>query len=116
MRMSLHIEWQYLQGTVPRFGSLMGPIEYAIRDAFLPAIFVGEDVSANLRNIIEYSVKQGGLGIPDPQMSSERAYNNSNEDSYLEADTRRAGVEELAMILPPWSTERKRVGSRYIWF
>ena len=35
---------------------------------------------------------------------------------YLEAGTRRAGVEELTMILPPWSIERERVGSLLMWF
>ena len=35
---------------------------------------------------------------------------------YLEAGTRRAGVEELNMILPPWSIERERVGSLLMWF
>ena len=37
-------------------------------------------------------------------------------DNYLEAGTRRAGVEELTMILPPWSIERERVGSLLMWF
>ena len=36
--------------------------------------------------------------------------------NYLEAVTRRAGVEELTMILPPWSIERERVGSLLMWF
>ena len=35
---------------------------------------------------------------------------------YLEASTRREGAEELAVILPPWSTGRERVGSRRMWF
>ena len=35
---------------------------------------------------------------------------------YLEAGTRRSGVEELTMILPPWSIERERVGSLLMWF
>ena len=35
---------------------------------------------------------------------------------YLEAGTRRAGLEELTMILPPWSIERERVGSLLMWF
>ena len=38
------------------------------------------------------------------------------EEVYLEAGTRRAGVEELTMILPPWSIERERVGSLLMWF
>ena len=33
---------------------------------------------------------------------------------YLEAGTRRSGVEELAMILPTWSIERERVGSKWL--
>ena len=37
-------------------------------------------------------------------------------DDYLEAGTRRAGVEELTMILPPWIIERERVGSLLMWF
>ena len=37
-------------------------------------------------------------------------------DIYLEAGTRRTGVEELAMILPPWSIKRGRVGSLLMWF
>ena len=35
---------------------------------------------------------------------------------YLEAGTRRAGVEELAMILTPWSNKRERVGSQWMRF
>ena len=41
---------------------------------------------------------------------------NSYFEYYLEAGTRRAGVEELTMILPPWSIERERVGSLLMWF
>ena len=37
--MSLQLEWQYLQMTVPGFGSLMGPIEDDLREALLTAIF-----------------------------------------------------------------------------
>ena len=47
--MSLQIEWQYLQSTVPVVSSLMGPIEDALREAFLPALFGGEEVSTDIR-------------------------------------------------------------------
>ena len=43
-------------------------------------------------------------------------HNNYCGHVYLEAGTRRAGVEELAMILPPWSIKRERIGSRWMWF
>ena len=75
--MSLQIKWQYLQRTVPGVGSLMGPIEDSLIEAFLPALFGGEEVSANLREILGHSVKHRGLGIPYPRLLTECAYNNS---------------------------------------
>ena len=47
--MSLQIEWQYLQRTVPGVGTMMGPIEDTLREDFFPALFGGEEVSADLR-------------------------------------------------------------------
>ena len=40
--MLLQSEWQYLQRTVPRVDTLMGPIEEALRDKFFPSLFGGE--------------------------------------------------------------------------
>ena len=39
--MSLKLEWQQLQRTVPGVGNMMGPIEYDLIGAFLPAISFG---------------------------------------------------------------------------
>ena len=39
--MSLQSEWQYLQRTVPRVGTLMGPIEEALREKFFLLLFGG---------------------------------------------------------------------------
>ena len=44
----------------------MGPIEEALRDKFFPALFRGEEITANFRKILSHSVKHGGLDIPDP--------------------------------------------------
>ena len=57
------------------------PVDYALIEAFLPAMFGGEEVSADLREILGHSVKTGGLGIPDPRMLAERAHNTSKADS-----------------------------------
>ena len=46
--MSLQLEWQYLQRTVTRVSTLMGPIEEALRETFFPVIFGGEEVNADL--------------------------------------------------------------------
>ena len=81
LRMSLQIEWQYLQRTVHEFGSLTGPIEDALKEAFFLALFGGEEVSTDLREILGHSVKCAGLGIPDPQLSVEREYNTSKAAS-----------------------------------
>ena len=39
---SLQSEWQYLQRTVPGAGTLMGPIEEALREKLFPSLFGGE--------------------------------------------------------------------------
>ena len=79
--MSLQIEWQNLQRAVPRVGTLIDPIEESLRDKFFPALFRGEEMNANFRKILGHSVKHGGLCIPDPRLSAERAYNTSKADS-----------------------------------
>ena len=39
--MSLQLEWQYLQRTVPGVGTLMGHIKEALREKFFPSLFGG---------------------------------------------------------------------------
>ena len=68
--MSLQLEWQYLQSTVPGVGTLIGPIEESLRNRFFPALFGEEGINADFRKILVHSVKHGGLGIPDPQLSA----------------------------------------------
>ena len=70
-----------MQRTVPRVGTLMGLIEEALRDKFFPALFGGEDITADFRQILGHSVKHGGLGLPDPHLSVENAYNTSKAAS-----------------------------------
>ena len=79
--MSLQSEWQYLQRTVPEVGTMMGPIEEALREKSLPSLFGGEEIDADFRKILGHSVKHGGLGIPDPRLSAECAYNTSKAAS-----------------------------------
>ena len=66
MGMLLQLELQYLQRTVPGVGTLMGTIEEALREKPPPALFGGEEITANFRKILCYSVNHGGLGIPVP--------------------------------------------------
>ena len=66
--MSLQLEWQYLQRTVPGVGTLMGPIEEAVRKKFLPSLFGGEEITSDFQKILGHSVKHGGLCLPDPRL------------------------------------------------
>ena len=59
----------------------MDPIEEALRDKFFPAIFGGGEIKANFRKILGHSVNHGGVGIPNPRISAESAYNISKEAS-----------------------------------
>ena len=77
MGIPLQLKWLYLQRTVPGVGTLMGPIEEALRQTFFPALFGGAEITANFRKILGHSVKHGGLCIPDPRLSAESAYKTS---------------------------------------
>ena len=46
----------------------MGTVEEALREKFHPVLFGGEDINADIQQILGHSVKRGGLGIPDPRM------------------------------------------------
>ena len=59
----------------------MGPIEEALREKFFPALFGGEEINADFRQILGHSVKHGGLGMPYPRLSEDCAYNTSKADS-----------------------------------
>ena len=79
--MPLQLEWHYLQKTVPEVGTVIGPIEEALREKNFPALFGGEEINSNFRKILVQSVKHGGLGIPDPWLSADIAYNTSKAAS-----------------------------------
>ena len=44
----MQLKWQYLKRTAPRVGTLMGPIEEALREKFFPALSGGKEINANL--------------------------------------------------------------------
>ena len=77
----MQLKWQYLQRTFPGVGTLMGTIEEAIREKFFPSLFGGGEINADFRKILGHSVKHGNLGIPDPRLLAESAYNTSKAAS-----------------------------------
>ena len=77
LEMLLQSEWKYLQRNVPGVGTLIGPIEEALREKHPPSLLGGEEITADFRKIYGHIVKHGGLVIPYPQLSAESAYNTS---------------------------------------
>ena len=59
----------------------MGPIEEALREKLFSSLFGGEEIDADFRKILGHCVKHGGLGIPDPRLAAESAYNTSKSVS-----------------------------------
>ena len=96
--MSIQLEWQYLQRTVPGVGNMMGTIEDTLIEALFPELFGGEEVSADLREVLGYSVKRGGLGISDSRMLVEHVYNNSKADSEVRVGSL-LGVNNLNYVV-----------------
>ena len=60
---------------------MMVPIDEALREKLFPAPFRGEEINTNFQQIICHRIKYGGLGIPEPWLSAESAYNTSKADS-----------------------------------
>ena len=67
--------------TVPGVGTLMGPIEEALREKLFPALFRGEEINVDFRKILDHSFKHRGLVIPDLRLSAKSIYNKSKADS-----------------------------------
>ena len=65
----------------------------AQRKAFFPALFGGEEVITNLRQILGHSVKLSGLGIPDPWLSVEHADNTFKSASEVLVDLLLGGTD-----------------------
>ena len=77
----MQLKWQYLQRTFPCDGTLMGPIEEALREKFFPALLGGEDIKVKFRKILGHSVKLGGLDILNPRFLVDSVYNTSKAAS-----------------------------------
>ena len=70
-----------MQRNVPGVGTLIGPIEEALREKLFPALFGGEEINPNFQQILRDIVKHGCLVIPDTWLPAESAYNTSEAAS-----------------------------------
>jgi hypothetical protein len=75
---SLHGEWQYLMRVTKCDDEAYSPIEKAIVEEFLPALFgLPQEEIASMRSLFALSVKRAGLGLANPSQSAERCHATS---------------------------------------
>ena len=77
----MQLKWKSLQRTVPRVGTLMGPIAEVLREKLFPALFREGETNANFWQILGHSVRHDSFGILESWLSVESAYNTSKADS-----------------------------------
>ena len=65
---SLQQEWTYVQRVTPGIEDAFAPVEKALREQFLPALFgLGDSKHLDAqRALLALPTRQGGMGIPDP--------------------------------------------------
>ena len=79
----LQNQWQYAQRVVMDTGAFFDPVERALREEFIPALLgmPKEDITGRFREILNQSIKKGGLGIRNPVDTAGLVHATSNEAS-----------------------------------
>ena len=80
---SLQAEMQYICRVVPGVGKHLEPVEMAIREYLIPALFELEpgELKTDFRILLEHGVKQGGMNLKNPAKGAERLLQASTEAS-----------------------------------
>ena len=63
--------------TIPNIGSMLQPLENAIRNQLIPALTEQMQMSEQERSLIALPVRLGGLGIPNPCKEAQHDFENS---------------------------------------
>ena len=111
---SLQAEWQYICRCVPGVGEHLEPVEAAIREHMIPALFQMDpgEVRDDFRVLLEHGVKQGGMNIRNPVKGADRLHEASSEASAvlvasLMANDELDSVEHKACVRRTGATARK---------
>ena len=59
-----------MQRVTPVIGDAFGPVEKALQETFLPALFEELGEGAPERGVTRLPVKQAGLDLPDPTLTA----------------------------------------------
>jgi hypothetical protein len=73
----LRHKWTYTERTMPNLKKFLDPLEKAIRQKFLPALFGSSPLSDPERRLFALPVKYGGLAIDNPTTTADAAYSDS---------------------------------------
>ncbi len=74
----LQNRWTYYIRTIPEIQKDLQPLEDAIRQRLMPALF-GKELTDLERKVVALPARFGGLGMQDPTEISERAFTNSRQ-------------------------------------
>jgi len=77
LAVSLQNEWQHVSRAIPDVGQYFDPIEAAICDDFLPALFGIDHIDAEFRALLSHSVTTAGIGIRNPVEAAPAAFTAS---------------------------------------
>ena len=66
LQKSLQHNWAFLQWITPGIGYAFGPVEQALWETFIPALFQGLGDGTPGQGVTRLPVKQEGLALPDP--------------------------------------------------
>ena len=98
--------WSFVSRTTPDISGLFNPLEYHIKEEFIPAITGKLHIPDNIRRIFSLPAKMGGMGISNASETSDMEYNNSikatlalTEALFNQADCYNENVDEQASIL-----------------
>ncbi|CAM9457865.1 unnamed protein product, partial [Heterosigma akashiwo] len=89
---SLQCEWGYVQRVVEGAAEAMDPLDKAIQDKFLPAVF-GREMLSWEKELVKAAVKRGGLGIRCPTETAKDAYQMSVEGTAKMVEAVRQGTD-----------------------
>ena len=70
LKKSLHQEWEFVQHVIPGIGDAFVPVDEALQEIFLTALFQGLGEGTPERGVTGLHVTQSGLALPYPMNTS----------------------------------------------
>ena len=70
LKKSLQQEWAFVQRVTPGVRDSFDPLEDALKETFVPALFKGLQEGVPERGVTRLPVKQAGLDLPNPTQTA----------------------------------------------